>query len=382
LIALAIGVTVLAVGGWFALHAGVALLQSQVAAALGPGASVGAIRADWNDVEVTDLRIAGSKGWPADDSLRAERVRIAPSWRSLLSDRIEVARIEATGAYLSGLRSSDGHLRVLPTLVPGAASGETAAPPVATATPPTPASAARAVAIRELRVANGTLELFDATVATPPWKIRLQEIDASLRDVVAPLLAGRMPFEVSAVLAGPGRNGRVEFSGWLDANTRDLELEGKLRGVDLLALQPYFVEKTKGRLTAGALDLDVHAVVKNRRLHAPGRLTLSQIAFDSTGNATTRIFGVPRDLLLAGLEAKGGKIELDFSLDGDIDDPHFKLNEMLSTRIAVEMAKALGFSVGGLVEGAGGLGFDALEGSGKAAGGLGSALKKLFPKRN
>ncbi len=54
---------------------------------------------------------------------------------------------------------------------------------------------------------------------------------------------------------------------------------------------------------------------------------------------------------------------------------------MLSTRIAVEMAKTLGFSVGGLVEGVGGLGLDALEGSGKAAGGIGSALKSLIPKR-
>ena len=44
------------------------------------------------------------------------------------------------------------------------------------------------------------------------------------------------------------------------------------------------------------------------------------------------------------------------------------------------MAKALGFSVGGLVEGVGGLGLDALEGSGKAAGGIGSALKKLIRK--
>ena len=371
----------LALGGWFALHAGVAALQRQVAAALGPGSSVGAIRADWNDVEITDLRIAGPKGWPAADSLRAERVRITPSWRSLLSDRIEIARVETTGAYLSGLRSRDGHLHVLPTLVAGAASNEAAARRASAATPPAPAAATRTVAIGKIRLENGALELFDATVARPPWKIRLQEIDASLRDVVAPQLSGHMPFEISAVLAGPGRSGRVAFSGWLDASTRDLELEGTLRGADLLALQPYFIEKTKARLTAGALDLDIHAAVKNRRLHAPGRLTLSQLAFDSSGNATTRVFGVPRDLLLAGLQAQGGKIELEFSLDGDIDDPHFNLREMFATRVAVEMAKALGFNVGGLVEGAGGLGLDALEGSGKAAGGIGDALKKLFPKR-
>jgi hypothetical protein len=375
-------VIALAVGGYFALHAAVALLQQEVAAVLGPGSSVGAIRGDWNDVEISDLRIAGPKGWPAADSLRADHVRIVPGWGSLLSDRIEIARVEATGAYLSGLRGSDGRLHVLPTLVGSGAASTGAAEPAAAATaaPSTSAAPSRRVAIGAVQLEKGVLEVFDATAATPPWKIRLQEIEASLQDVVAPLLAGRMPFEFDAVLAGPSRNGHVAFSGWLDANTRDLELKGRLRGVDLLALQPYFVETTKGRLSSGALDLDIHAAVKDRRLHAPGRLTLSQLAFASGGNATTRVFGVPRDLLLAGLKAKGGKIELDFSLDGDIDDPQFKLNEMLSTRVAVEMAKALGFSVGGLVEGVGGLGLDALEGSGKAAGGIGSALKKLIRK--
>ena len=347
---------------------------------LGPGSSVGAIRGDWNDVEISDLRIAGPQGWPAGDSLRADHVRIVPSWRSLLSKRIEIARIEATGAYLSGLRARDGRLHLLPTLVVDASNAKTPGAKAAEA-PPSPAKPAHTVAIGEVRLENSVLELYDATVATPPWKIRLQEIDASLRDVVAPVLTGRMPFEFHAVLAGPSRNGRVAFSGWLDASTRDLELEGSLRGADLLALQPYFIESTKGRLTSGALDLNIHATVASRRLHAPGKLTISQLAFDSSGNATTRVFGVPRDLLLAGLKAKGGKIELDFSLDGDIDDPHFELNEMLSTRVAVQMAKALGFSVGGLVEGIGGLGLDALEGSGKAAGGIGSALKKLMPKR-
>jgi hypothetical protein len=352
-----------------------------VVAALGPGASVGSIRGGWNDVEISDLRIAAGKDWPAKDQVRAEHVRIVPSWRSLFSDRIEIAKVEVTNAYLSALRSRDG-LRVLPTLITDAPAAERAAAPNSDAVaPPAPAHAARSVEIAEVQLENGVLELFDATVATPPWKIRLQEIAATLRDVKVPVPSGHMPFEVTAVLAGPSRSGRVAASGWLDASTRDLELEGSLRAADLLALQPYFVERTKAHLTGGALDLDLHATVAARQLHAPGRLTLSSLTFGAGGNAATRLFGVPRDLLLAGLEAKGGKITLDFSLDGNIDDPQFSLHEMLSTRIAVQVAKTLGFSVGGLVEGVGGIGLDTLEGAGKAAGGIGSALKKLFPRK-
>ena len=93
------------------------------------------------------------------------------------------------------------------------------------------------------------------------------------------------------------------------------------------------------------------------------------------------MLGVPRDLLLAGLRARGGRIDLDFSLDGAIDDPHFSLNEAMSTRLAVALAEDLGVSVGGLVEGTIGIGQEGLRGAGDAAQGIGSALKKLLPRR-
>lgn len=258
-------------GAFFALRAGVRLVERQVTAALGPGSHVGNLRADWNDVEITDLRIAAPDGWPAPESLRAERVQIVPSWRSLVSDRIQIARVEVTAASLSALRTRDGQLRVLPTLVeardaPGAHAQPT---PSGDTTPEIVQAPTRSVSIGEIRITNGSLELFDATVASPPSKIRLQEIEATLHDVVAPGLAGQMPFEMKAVLDGPQRDGRVALSGWLDASTRDLELAGSLRAVDLLALQPYFLANTKTRFAGGALDLDIEAQVRSRRLHAP-----------------------------------------------------------------------------------------------------------------
>ena len=383
LAAAAVLLALLVGAGLLALRAGVAMLERQVAAALGPGAQVGHLDTDWYDVEITDLRIAAQVGWPAAETLRAERVRIVPSWRSLLSRRIEVASIEVTGGYLSALRTRDGHLRLLPTLIEVGDARRANPQPTsnAAATPAAEPPPARSVSIGEIQIVNGMVEFFDETVARPPWKVRLQKIDATLRDLVAPAQSGQLPFELSAELDGPQRDGRVALSGWLDPNTQDLQLEGSLRAVDLLALQPYFVEEAKQRLSGGALDLDITAQVRSRRLHAPGRLTLSQLPFAQGGSAKAMVLGVPRDLLFAGLQAKGGKISLDFSLDGDIDDPKFSLHEMLSTRIALQLAKELGFSVGGLVEGVGGLGLEGLKGADKAAGGIGSALRKLLPQR-
>jgi hypothetical protein len=238
----------------------------------------------------------------------------------------------------------------------------------------------RAVAVHRIQIENGALDLFDATVAGKPWRIGLQQIEASLRDVVGPAFAEQMPIEIHAVLDGPQRDGQVAVEGWIDASTRDLALKGSMRGVDLLALRPYFVEETKVQLESGAIDLDIDAKVRAKRLHAPGHITLSHLEFGG-GNATTRVLGVPRDLLLAALQSRGGKISLDFSLDGDIDDPKFSLQEALATRVAVEIAKQLGVSVGGLVEGIGGLGAGGLEGVEKAAGKIGDALRRAAGRK-
>jgi len=371
---IAAAVAIAAIGlGAFALGEALHLLEHEVAHALGPGAQVAAIRAGVRSVVVEGLVIPAVEGWPAETSLHAERVRIAPTWRSLLARPIEIARIEIESPYLSMLRTRDGRLRVLPTLVEGAPSD---AP-----TPSEPRSGDRStVSIGEIRIRGGVLELYDATVARKPWRIRLAELDASLGDVVAPGLSGRMPLRLDGILDGPQRDGRVSLRGWLVPATRDLDLNGQASGVDLLALEPYLVEAAKLRLESGTLDLDLHAMVEAQHLHAPGHLGLSNLALAPTGSPTGLVLGVPRDLLLNALQAKGGHIALDFSLDGRIDDPKFSLNETMSTRIGVALAKELGLSVGGLVEGTLGIGREGFEGAGKAANGVGSALRHLLPR--
>src|SRR5262249_53931548 len=156
---------------------------------------------------------------------------------------------------------------------------------------------------------------------------------------------------LDGILDGPQRKGRVSVQGWLVPATRDLELQGQASGVDLLALEPYLVEATKVRLESGTLDLDLHATVEAQHLHAPGHLALSNLALAPSSSPTGLVLGVPRDLLLNALQEKGGRVALDFSLDGRLDDPKFSLNETMSTRIGVALAKELGLSVGGLVEG-------------------------------
>lgn len=367
------------VGGWLAWRSAIGWLERELVAALGPGSRVDAVRADATGVELRGLVMPGGPDWPAPESVRAERIHVAPSWRSLLSRDVRIARVEIEGLAVSAVRTRDGRLRLIPPLLEP--PGQAEAPASESAQPPAGAPAPRSVRIDEIHLADAVAELHDATVGHTPWKLRLIELEASVRDVVAPALDERIAVQVTGLLDGPERDGRVELAGWIVPSSGDLDLRATLTSADLLALRPYLVEATKARLAHGTLDLELDAAVRGRRLRAPGRLAISQLAFAKGGSASARVLGVPRDLLLRAMQAKGGRIALDFVLEGRVDDPQFSLNEELGTRLAVGLAKELGVSVGDLARGTIGLGIEGVEGAGRAAGGVGSTLKKLLPNR-
>ena len=62
--------------------------------------------------------------------------------------------------------------------------------------------------------------------------------------------------------------------------------------------------------------------------------------------------GVPRQAVLAAM-SKNDRLDIDFTLEGRLDDPDFSLNESFATKVAAGLANALGVSLGGVVEGVG-----------------------------
>ncbi|HTY17775.1 MAG TPA: DUF748 domain-containing protein [Myxococcota bacterium] len=374
-IALGIGVgaALLALAAVVGFRAAVEEARQRVVAALGRGARIESLRVTTRTVELSGLEIPGGADWPAPDALRADRVVIEPSLRSLASPKMVIRSVAISNAYLSALRTRDGSMHVVPTLLEGSSEpaktgGAAVAPPV------------RSVAIERIEIDGGQLEIYDASVARTPWRLHLDGVRAEVRNMLAPTLASAMPFELEGELEGPKRKGRLALRGQIDGATRDLDLDASLRGADLLAFEPYLLQASDVRLSGGVFDLAFDAKVRARRVHAPGRLSISDLALAPGGSAKAIVMGVPRDLLVESLAAHGNHIDLAFTLEGDLDDPRFSLNEAFGTRIAVSMAETLGLSVRGLVEGVGKIGGQSIEGVGKAARGVGSTLKGLLPR--
>ena len=92
--------------------------------------------------------------------------------------------------------------------------------------------------------------------------------------------------------------------------------------------------------------------------------------------------GVPRSAVVNFLKNENNKIAINFTIEGDLNNPQFTLREALATRLAAGLGELLGVSIRGLAEGVGTLGQKGVEAVGEAAKGLGGALQQLFGGKN
>ncbi len=135
------------------------------------------------------------------------------------------------------------------------------------------------VAISDITIEDGVVDLFDATVSQPPLKIRLEQVHATVGEVVAPRLMGKSRFDMTAVVKGVQRDGRVQISGWAEVATRDSSVRMVLQSVDLVALQPYLVRAAETRVQKRTVDVELDSKVRKHHLRAPGRIVISDVEF-------------------------------------------------------------------------------------------------------
>jgi hypothetical protein len=318
-------------------------LHGALLEALGPRATVESLEVGLSQVEVRGLRIRGDRQgvlkWPADDELRAERVTVRPDLGALFSGQWRIGTVDVHRPYVSLLRTRDGHLHVLPALVP----------------PPNPPGHAASVAVAaaplvlldRIRLHDAEVELFDASVRRPAHRIRLAQVQAQVDALKLPALDQPLRLQLDGVFKGPQRDGTLHIAGTLTPASKDAALKAAFRNVDLVALQPYLFKGGEGSVKRGGLDLQLQADVRRNQLKAPGTVTLRQVQLGGNG-----LGALSQRAVLAAMDREG-RIDVQFTLAGRLDDPQFSLNEDLAAKVAVGLAEKLGLSIGGVAEGMG-----------------------------
>lgn len=357
-IALAVIVALLVAGAAVGLHYAAGALRDKVREALGPESEVADIRLGWSSVEVSGVRVPAPKDWPAPDALKAARIVVVPDFDALFSSReVRIRRIVVDGAYLSVYRTREGKLRLLPGLLekPAAAKDDAKT------------GDDRAVRIDGVELNDAALELYDASVAKPPHRVRLEALQARIGALRLPQLTGQTRLDLKGSVKGARQDGSFTVAGWIEVASKDSDIETHLKGVDLVGLQPYLIKASETGVRRGSLDLDLKATVKQNRLHAPGTLSVANLELASGKGATATFMGMPRTAVIGMLKDKNERITVRFVLDGRLDDPKFSLNEAFMTRVGASMAETLGISLESVAKGVS-----------SATQGIGRSLGKLF----
>jgi len=363
-IAVVVTLSIAVVAGY---RIGVQLLQDKVLNSLGPGSRLTELKVNWFSIELMGLSINAPKGWPAARTFEAERVTIIPDLRTLFTDKIRISSIVIEKPYLSVLRNT-GKLIMVPSLTEREKNQRNDGSSQASA---------RAVMISTIELKNGSLDLYDTTVSRPPLRTRMEEIQAKIQDVAAPA-AEKTRFDLTGIVKGIRRDGRAKVNGWVGPGARDSSSRIKLEAVDLVALQPYLVKRNEAKVDKGTLDLNLASEVRNNNLDGKGKVVLQDLEFAPARGYFDTFMGLPRNAVISFLKDNNNAIDVDFTLKGNTSNPHFSLNESLSTRVATAMAGQLGVSIQNVAEGLGTLGRKGMEGAGSAVEGVRSAFKRLF----
>ncbi|MDR5751759.1 MULTISPECIES: DUF748 domain-containing protein [unclassified Caballeronia] len=355
-----VALVVVAVGGWFFV---VHEMKERIIETLGPQGSVEEIDVGFSHITLSRVRLRGPSDWPTPDALRAERVVLDLDMRDVLHNRVHLRNVSVDNYYLSIYRAADGRVRLLPNL------RETASKADARSNDEATKRANEEKLIDHVSFERGSMEFFDASVQTPPYRVLISDARASIDRIHLPALTDRTTLAMTGSIKGPSHTGAVSFNGWMVIATKDSETRSTLRSVDIATLDPYLLKKAgaKSTVTGGTIDLTLDATVKDYRIHAPGSLVLNHLQLSEGGNPLDTFMSIPTKAAIAALKDRRDQIKLDFVLDGNLRDPKFSLNESLSKKLAAGFAKALGVSAEGVAKGAG----DTVKG-------IGNALKNLL----
>ncbi|MFB9122369.1 DUF748 domain-containing protein [Paraburkholderia dipogonis] len=337
-------------------------VKERVIAALGPLGSAENIEVGLTSVHLTNVLLKAPSGWLAGDPLRADEITLTPDIRDLIQRRMHIRSVVVRGFDIAVLRTKDGAIRLMPNLRQTVNRSDAEASG-------TVASIPREKQIDHISFEQGNFHFYDMTVGPPAFKVTVSNANATVDNLRLPALTDPTNVNVTGSIKGPAHTGTVSFGGWIKVASKDSQTTSKLRGVDIVMLDPYLIKKAgaKAQVAGGTIDLTVDSTVSNYQLHAPGTLTIHNLQLADSGNPLDTFMSIPTKAAVAALKSHNGDITLHFVLDGNLRDPKFSVQEGLMKRIGNGFAKALGVSVE-----------DVAKGAGETVKGLGNALKNLL----
>jgi len=304
------------------------------------------------------VRAEGSAG--IDDLALSDTVENKPllSWKRLAIDRFQ-ADTEATRVEVSrvGLTEPFGRIQVRED---------------------------RSTNLSQLAVTDDTATADDVAPidaaaddeSAPPWTVVVGMVafddggmdfsDLSLPLPFAVQIAG-LNGAVTSIDAGSTEPAAVRLEGQV-GDYGLARIEGEIRVFDPLAgtditmefrnllmseLSPYSIEFAGRQIDEGKLNLDLEYVIENSQMAGQNEIVLSDLVLGAKVESPNAV-SLPLDLAVALLKDSNGVIDIDLPVEGNVDDPEFRIGGViwkaftsLITKIVTAPFKLLGNLVGG-----------------------------------
>lgn len=246
----------------------------------------------------------------------------------------------ATTAQGEGAGSTGGTAATGPSPAAGSVSPAANPPsvrPAAHASTAAPSGGGNAglITIKRVRVSGGKIRYEDQSVQ-PNVRFSLDRLHGTIAGLSSKELA-RADVSLEARVENVSA---VKLYGKInplcDNQYTDLTLQSS--GVDLMPLGPYSGKYLGYAFKKGKLDLDMKYLVSSRSLQATNVITIDQLMLGEkveSPDATK----LPVKLGVALLKDRHGVIKLDVPVEGNLDDPKFRLGRVILHAIGVVFAK-------------------------------------------
>ena len=327
---------VLFIGGYFVLSSyAVKLIAPKLQKRMGPGFTLVEVK-----LKTTCLSVRGIQYEDPDSKqrfLQIEELRIYPSLLSLFGKSLSVKEITFLQPSFFFYRSREGVW-----VGPWVRKVEEKEEKEVSDRGEKKKGERIPIEIDRIRIQKGAIDLEDRKVGEPPEPIRLRYIDFEIKDIQSPLASSHSPFDLRGKMKGRNQDGSIEARGWIDLKTTDLEATLKIREIEVETFKPYYRRKVSAEIESGTMDMESKITLRGKRIDASGEMDFINLHIKKGGGT---VFWIPAETLVPLLEKKRNQVKAPFHLKGNLEDPHFKLQEVFLTQIAFSLIEALGLPV-------------------------------------
>ncbi|MDP2927431.1 MAG: DUF748 domain-containing protein [Candidatus Omnitrophota bacterium] len=264
-----------------------------------------------------------ARGFEIAGLIKADRVYLAPSIRSLLFGKLAFNKIVIGSPEVTYQRNPP----VEPVKDSRAPVVESQSEPVA---PITTQNKSLPVIIKSLKVYSGRLNFIDTTAASGKISVIIKDIDFYITNLSTFGTKGVSNFDLKGNLSwNTGEpNGKILLQGWVDFYKKDMLATLKIENIDAILFYPYYstwVNLEKARIQKANLNFNCDIKGVNNDVSADCHLELANMVrkvrlLEEPQQKAEKITDAVLDMLKS---MDQGKVVLDFVLHTKMDRPEF-----------------------------------------------------------